>query len=526
MTEGADRLDRISDYLKKNAAEIPDAPATRHNGETLTYQQLDEKVDACAKALIANSIGRGDCVATLCSPCPDFLITFLAAASIGAVWLGLNPKYTPAEYEYVISDAKPKIIFLRSQIGSRHYLDEFEALSNQAIEAFKMVLLDPDASAQRQVVGYQDFVVDGYAVSPENLREVRQGVSPSDAALLVYTSGTTGKPKGALLPHRGLVTCCKVQARYWRADPVRILNFLPINHVGCVGDISSFILVCGGCNIFMEQFDAKGSLKAIAEERVTIWGGIPTTIQMTLDVPDFADFDLSSVQLIAWSGAPASTTLIERMQQVTENLSTSYGLTETVGSVTYVPPGSSFEHLSQTIGQVPSEYEVKLIDAEGGEVDPGCEGEICVRGDFIMLGYLNRPEATDEAIDKDGWLHTGDVAIKRADGLFELVGRKKEMFKSGGYNVYPREIEIALESHPSIAMAAVIGVPDPVFSEVGYAFVLPEVGQNPTARDLVDHCRKTLANYKVPKSFVIENTLPLLPIGKIDKPALKARLKA
>jgi acyl-CoA synthetase (AMP-forming)/AMP-acid ligase II len=186
--------------------------------------------------------------------------------------------------------------------------------------------------------------------------------------------------------------------------------------------------------------------------------------------------------------------------------------------VTYAVGTNDLDILSETIGWPCPAYEFRLASPEGAEVPVGEPGEIQVRGDFIMLGYWNRPEATREAIDTEGWLHTGDLAMQREDGAIRLIGRLKEMFKSGGYNVYPREIEIALEAHPAVRLAAVLGVPDPVYTEVGHAFVMAE---GVSEEELREHCRARLANYKVPKRFVISADLPLLPIGKIDKRALR-----
>jgi fatty-acyl-CoA synthase len=364
----------------------------------------------------------------------------------------------------------------------------------------------------------------GALVSNEELARARALVDPGDAAMLVYTSGTTGRPKGAMLPHRGLVKCSEVQAKIWTADPLRILNNFPINHVGCVGDICCYVLVSGGTIVFMEQFEPAEIPGTIQRERITVYGQIPAMFSMTLEAADRragwrAGSVLKSVQIIIWSGAAASRELILKLREITPRMSSSYGLTESVGSVTYVRDTDDLEILADTIGWPHPAYEFRLASPEGEPVPVGEPGEIQVRGDFIMLGYLNRPEATREAIDDEGWLHTGDLAVERPDGAIKLIGRLKEMFKSGGYNVYPREIEIALEAHPAVRLAAVISVPDPLYVEVGHAFV---VADGVTDDQLREHCRTRLANYKVPKRFTIAAELPLLPIGKVDKRALKA----
>ena len=512
---------RITDFLERWATAAPEREAAVLGDLRITYAELERRVDRVARALLAAGVKRGDRVATLSTPHPDFYITFLASSSIGAMWLGLNPRYTLDELKYVVEDAQPTVIFARTRIGDRDYCADLVELcrgSKRDLVAFG----DEDLPARAEPFGM--FEGRGTLVSDEELAQARALVEPGDAAMLVYTSGTTGRPKGAMLPHRGLVKCSEVQSKIWTADPLRILNNFPINHVGCVGDICCYVLVSGGTIVFMEQFEPDKIPAVIERERITAYGQIPAMFAMTLESVRRSDGqtvrpDFSSVQIIIWSGAAASRELILKLREITPRMSSSYGLTESVGSVTYVQDTDDLEILSDTIGWPHPAYEFRLASPDGTPVPVGEPGEIQVRGDFIMLGYLNRPEATREAIDDAGWLHTGDLAVARPDGAIRLIGRLKEMFKSGGYNVYPREIEIALEAHPAVRLAAVIGVPDPLYVEVGHAFV---VATGVTDDELREHCRTRLANYKVPKRFTIANDLPLLPIGKVDKRALRA----
>ncbi|NND83516.1 MAG: AMP-binding protein, partial [Acidimicrobiia bacterium] len=231
----------------------------------------------------------------------------------------------------------------------------------------------------------------------------------------------------------------------------------------------------------------------------------------------FREFDLSSVEYIIWSGAAAPEPLLEVLATFDATLATSYGMTETVGSVTYTDLDAGFEVLANTIGKPDPRYEVKVMRPDGTESEVGEEGEIWVRGDCRMLGYFNREDATKETIDPDGWLHTGDLAFMRPDGNLTLVGRLSEMYKSGGYNVYPREVEMVLEDHEALVLAAVVGVPDPLYREVGFAFVQAQPGASVDLDGLRAYCRTRLANYKVPKHFEVIEEMPFLPVGKIDK---------
>jgi acyl-CoA synthetase (AMP-forming)/AMP-acid ligase II len=346
-------------------------------------------------------------------------------------------------------------------------------------------------------------------------------VKPEDAALIVYTSGSTGSPKGALLSHRAIVRTCREQCAHWWAEPFRILGNLPINHVGMAVQGSCQALVAGGTLVFMERFQPDRMPDVIARDNVTIIHQVATMYQIMLDRDGFDPDKLRSLQKIIWSGAPAPLDLIARLREITPHLHTSYGSTEVGGEVLFTVEGADDETLATTVGYPPDEYRVRLADEAGTPVADGDSGEIQVRSDTVMNGYFDRTGDTEAAFTPDGWLRTGDVGQRRPQGDYRIVGRIKEMFKSGGYNIYPREIELAIEAHPGVAAAAVIAVPDPVFVEVGRAYLLAEKGIVLDPHEIERHCRERLSNYKVPKSFEIRTELPMLPIGKIDKKALQ-----
>jgi len=511
----APALRLISDYPRYWATVRPDAEAVVFETSRWTYGELADRVDRCACALLAHGIRPGDRVATLSPPHPDYYVTFLAAVSIGAIWLGLNPRYQIRELEYVVNDAGPRLVFARTVIGDRSYHEELAALTAACRSIERTVLLDSGTS-------YSDFLAAGHAVSAGALAAVRAAIDPREACLIVYTSGTTGKPKGALIHQAGLIKVARVQYAIWPIDPARAINNLPINHIGCIGDITCDTLVPGGTLVFQEQFDPGAMLDLVERERITLFGHVPTALQLIVSHPRFETTDFSAVQLIIWEGAAAPAELIERLRKKCGQLANAYGMTETVGSVTFTFDTDSSEVLANSVGWPVPEYDLRIAGPDGTPVPPGSPGEVQVRGDFVTLGYWNRPDATAELFTADGWLRTGDLAEERPDGAYRLIGRLKEMYKSGGYNVYPREIELVLEAHPDVAMAAVIGVPDPLYQEVGHAFVLPHAGHRPpSAESLERHCRSQLANYKVPKRFTVTTEFPMLPIGKVDKQALK-----
>jgi acyl-CoA synthetase (AMP-forming)/AMP-acid ligase II len=516
------RLEAVSDYLRHYAQATPDAEALKGGGRRYTYAQLNAAVDRAARALVAAGVGRGDRVATLSTPHPDFWILFLATASVGAIWLGLNPRYSREELAYVVGDADPSLILGRTRIGDRDFTADLGALASEGVAAPRpLIALDGPAPGMWSLT---EFLQVGEDVPLADLEAARAGVGGRQACLLVYTSGTTGRPKGAVLHHQGLIATNLTRLSFARATPARIVTFLPINHVGCVGDTGCTILLAGGCLILQEQFEPQQTLRLMVEERATIWGNVPTTFQLCLDQENFSDFDLSALQLITWGGARMPAELIPRLAAICPHLATDYGMTETIGSITYTEPGDDHEILSETVGRPAPEFEVRIATPEGAPCAVGVEGEVQVRGPFVMLEYWRRPDATAAAIDAEGWLHTCDLAIERPDGRYRLVGRLSEMFKSGGYNVYPREVEQALEAHPAVAAAAVVGVADKLYGEAGFGFVQLEPGAQAQASELRDFCRQRLANYKVPKAIEVLDALPLLPLGKIDKGALRRRL--
>lgn len=513
---------RISDFVAWWAERTPDAEAMVLDGARTSYAAFNAQIDALAKALLAAGVGKGDRVATLCPPSPDYFVAFLASASIGAIWLGLNPRYQLDELSYVVGDSEPVVLLARSQIGKRDYRADLAALVKAAPSVRAVAIVDAqDGAGVDGAVGLESFLATGAEVCDAALATARANCGGRDPCMIVYTSGSTGRPKGALLHHEGIAEFSLGQNRVWPVNPLRVLNYFPINHVGCVIDVSCPALVAGGAIVFLEHFDPARSLELMQAEKVTLWGSVPSVFQLQFALPDFADYDLSAVKTIMWGGAAMPRETIARLLDYGLPLATNYGLTESSSAITVIPPTRDIDILSTTVGWPFEGTEIRLVDRQGREVADGEEGELHSRSRYNMLGYWRRPEATAEVLLEGGWMATGDIARKNPDGSYSIRGRVKEMYKSGGYNVYPREVENAIEAHDAVEMAAVVSVPDPVWQEVGVAYVLP--GAPVTAEALAAHCRERLANYKLPKLFVIVDDLPLLPIGKVDKVTLKKR---
>ena len=512
---------RISDYLYQHAEKTPAREAVSIGNNMQSYADLLGRVEDCARGLLALGIKKGDRVATLSPPHPDYFIIFLATTAIGGIWLGLNPRYTRTELEHVISDSEPSVVFTRSRTDNRQYLEEMQDIRGK-VRSIENVIALGNGSARPPAYTYSDFLLNGNKIGAADLADAQRDVTSMDAAFLVYTSGTTGKPKGAVLHHYGAIRHAHVQMALRSSGPIRMINPYPINHIAGIIACSVYCLVTGGTGYYLEKFDPGTVLRTIAEKRISVWGGVPVMLQKVLDHPDFSSTDLSSINEISCSGGTASKTLLERIsREICPAITTMYALTEAAGAATAIPSTDDVDLLAESVGKPLADCKFRLVDESGKEVRQGVPGEILIRGPFIMKEYWRLPEATAQAIDSEGWLHTKDVAVERDDGNIVLVGRLSDMYKSGGYNVYPKEIEQALEAHPSVNIACVVGVADPVYDEVGYAFVTPAPGQSVDQLSLLDHCREYLANYKVPKYLVSEASLPLLPNNKPDKRSLK-----
>jgi len=519
MIQSLEDLQRLDQLVAYWAQATPDACACVSGDLRLSYAALEARIDAVAKALLAAGVCKGDRIATLSPPNADFLICLLATASVGGIWQGLNPRYQIEELKYVVTDSAPKILLSRTRIGDRSFAAEIQALRNAAPSLMAVVTLEDDEVIDGGVT-LAAFEAEGAHVSDVELAEARAAVSVDDPCLIVYTSGSTGRPKGALLPHRSIVRFGVRQNRVWPISPLIGLNYFPINHVACVCDVSAPILAAGGTLVFLEQFDARKSLELMEREGVTLWASVVSTFQMQFALPDFASFDLSRVQLIMWGGAAAPEPLVRRLLEIAPRLATNYGMTETMISTT-TPPTDDLDQLLNTVGSAFPGVEIRLVREDGMDADTGEPGEIWVRSEYNLLEYWRRPEATADAITADGFFKTGDVAVRRADGNYRISGRLKEMYKSGGYNVYPREIEMVLEEFPNVLQAVVVSIPNPLWQEVGVAYIVP--GGDMSIGQLEQTCRAHLANYKVPKHFIIESDLPLLPVGKVDRVMLARR---
>jgi len=496
----------LDSYVGHFAASSPAAEACVHGTSRLTHAELEGRVSRLAGALIRGGLAAGDRLAVLSTPRPEYLILINAILRAGGIYVGLNPRHTPAEMAYVLRLTSPARLFcLREAYGI--------ALAEMLTKACTLAGIGGTAVP----FSTPDDLPAGESCPAGSIL-----IAPEAPAVIVFTSGTTGRPKGATLHHSGLIRSALSQWEHLAVPRQRMLSNLPVNHVGCVLNLTYGTLVGGGTLIFQEKFDAGDALRLIEAERINTWLQVPAMFQMVVSHPDFERRDLSSLEAICAGGGALPASVIAALRRTGARLYTEYGQTEVMSTVAFADHGTNDHDLATTVGRFDPHFDIRIADEIGQPVPQGSIGEIQARGDCVMRGYWNDPDATKATFTVDDWLKTGDLARQRPDGLVEIKGRISDMIKSGGYNLYPREIEMALETHPAVEMVAVVGVPDPTFGEAAHAVVTPRPGVAIDADAAKSWCAKTLANYKIPREFHRLDAFPRLPNGKINRKLLAA----
>jgi acyl-CoA synthetase (AMP-forming)/AMP-acid ligase II len=488
-----------------------------------SYGQLSEDIDTAARAVIAAGIQPGDRVAIWAPNVHEWVAASLGTLAAGGVVVPLNTRYRGREAAYILNRSGARLLFTITGFLDTDYPALLKDQDTPALE--QTVLLR--GRGTRKLTSWKKFLEAGEEVPPESVRDREAAIGPDEVSDIMFTSGTTGHPKGVMCTHGQGLRTFETWSRILgleRGDRYLIVN--PFFHTfGYKAGILSAIMR-GATIIPHAVFDAEQVLRRIPQERVTMLPGPPALFQTILNHPELVSTDVSSLRLCATGAAAIPVSMIERMwKELTfENIVTAYGLTEATGVVTMCRPGDDATTIATTSGRAIDDVEVRIVDADGVELPRGEPGEIVVRGFNVMKGYLDDPEQTAEAIDEDGWLHTGDIGAMDEAGNIDITDRLKDMFIVGGFNAYPAEIENDLVEHDAIAQAAVVGMPDDRLGEVGCAFLVQATGSSvPNNDELRDWCRDRMANFKVPRHFEWVEAFPTNPSGKVLKHELRER---
>jgi fatty-acyl-CoA synthase len=482
-------------------------------GRRYTYADLNARANRLANFLRDRlGVAKGDRVSLLAHNSVVYLDLLYGLAKIGAIFAPLNWRLSASELAYIVNDAEPKVL-----IAGPDFLPALEALRPQ-VQVPHWVSLE--GAAIEGAWSYEAETGRASGAEPE-----RPPLDDDDAACLLYTSGTTGRPKGAMIPHRQVLWNCINTAISWglREDDVSPV-LTPLFHAGGLFAFLTPILYVGGRLVLARQFDPEESLRLIVSEKCTVILGVPTLFQMWMNSPQSAS-DFRHVRFFISGGAPCPPQLMEAWRkQKGVVFRQGFGLTE-VGVNCFSMSDEDSVARSGSVGKPIFHSEMRLMDPETGrDVPAGQAGELLIRGPHVCLGYWRNPAATAEAI-RDGWFHTGDMARRDDDGFFYIVGRYKDMLKSGGENIYAAEVEAVFREHPAVADAALIGLPDEKWGEVGLLVVMLKPGQSATPEALLALAQGRLARYKLPKRLVFD-TLPYSPYGKVIKAELKKKYAA
>jgi fatty-acyl-CoA synthase len=517
----------FAQVLARTAARFPDHDALVFPwlNHRRSYRDFYAEVCRLARALLALGVARGEHIGIWATSWPQWVVTQFAAASVGAVLVNINPSYRAHELAYVLAQADIATLLLTDRFKGSDYFDLLASICPE-LPAAACPRLRHVVSIQRVkrpgMLNW-DELLDRADATPEAELDRRQAeVGPQDMVNIQYTSGTTGFPKGAMLTHRNLLlNAYHVGRRLAFTDRDRLAIPVPFYHCfGCV--MGTLMCVVHGAAMVVpaESFDAGATLQAIQDEHCTGVYGVPTMFIAELHHPRFAEFDLRSLRTGIMAGSPCP---VEVMRAVVERMGAreitiAYGLTEASPVITQTTASDSLEHRVGTVGKTLPGLEVRVV-APGtlAPLPPGQPGELIVRGHGVMKGYYNKPAETADALTPDGWLHTGDLAVLTADGYYRITGRIKDMIIRGGENVYPREIEEFLYTHPAVADVQVVGLPDERFGEEVCAWVRLKPGAALTEAGLREFCRGKIAHYKVPRYVVFVDEFPTTVTGKVQK---------
>ena len=528
----------FDDLLQKQ----PDHPFIMYpdRGLLWTYADFYERTDRMAKGLLAIGVGKGDHVGIWARNVPEWLTLMFATAKIGAVLVTINTNYKIHEAEYVMRQSDMHTIAIVDGQRDVSFIDiiyqlvpELKEQPRGHLKSKHLPILKNvvyiGQEKQRGMYNTSELFQLGNSQSDEQLQTAKTGLDRHETINMQYTSGTTGFPKGVMLSHRNILNNgFYIGERQNLTSEDRVCIPVPLFHCfGCVLGIMA-VFSHGATAVMVEQFDPLLVLASVQKAKATALYGVPTMYFAELNHPMFNMFDLSSLRTGIMSGTLCPVELMRRVmtEMHMPEITIPYGLTEAAPVFIMSGVNDSIERRCTTVGTGQPHIEIKLIDPETGNVvPPNTPGEICCRGYNVMKGYYNMPEETARAIDSEGWLHSGDLGEVDEEGYYKITGRLKDMIIRGGENIYPREIEEFLMSHPNVEQAEVVGIPDQRYGEIAGAFIIPALGKSVSEEELREFCRQNIAFYKTPAHFFIVKEFPQTASGKIQKFKLREQAR-
>jgi fatty-acyl-CoA synthase len=497
----------IAEAFRETVERLPEQLAliSRHQNVRLTFAELSAEVERAARGLAGLGVGARDRIGLWSTNCVEWVVLNLACARIGAVLVNVNPAYRAYELSFVLRKSGMKALFL----WERDSRSDYKAIIEEALAQGHYAL--------EHIVYFGTDSWDGMLGNGAGLAGA--DVSAEDVTNIQYTSGTTGSPKGVLLTHSNLLNNASVIAGGMKiTEWDRVAVPVPLYH--CFGSVAgTLVMVVKGATMILPSatFDPLATMQAIHEERATAIYGVPTMFIAELGHAEFRRFDFCSLRTGVMAGAPCPIEVMKRVvnEMHCPEMTIMYGQTESSPVITMSSVEDSLERRVSTVGAACPNTEVKIVSPAGETVPVGERGELCTRGYLVMKGYDQEPEATKRAIDEDGWLHTGDLATMRPDGYFRVTGRAKDMIIRGGENIYPREVEEFLYTHPKVADVQVIGLPDATLGETVAAWI--RVKEPCTEDEIWEHCRGRIAHFKIPQFIRFVDVFPMTVTGKIQK---------
>jgi fatty-acyl-CoA synthase len=507
--------------LDRAAKSAPEKTAYFFLGRQYTFRAVDEQSDRLASGLLRLGLRKADRIGVIALNQPEWVITYFAAAKIGATVVGLNVRYRETELNYMLNQSESKAVVCLAALGDlMDYVGFFDRFRSKVPSVEHFIFIGGQGFE-----GSRSF--DALANAPTDrpaLEAAKASVRPEDVMMIIYTSGTTGIPKGAAVTNGSQLAAARAQAEHTRVGPEDLVQVAaPLNHVGGITCGILTMMLAGGAVELIPVFDPNVVIERANANPPTVMAGVPTMHVLLLMNDKFGSMNRERVRLVITGGSNAEPSLLESLykafpQATIMNL---YGLSESSGALVMSPWDCDFGSTVKSIGKPIGGFQVKVADKEGRELPQGEIGELHFRGEAIAAGYFRMPGETAAVFDAEGWLHTGDLGYLDEKGYIVLMGRLKEMYLQGGFNVYPVEVENLISKHPKVALVAGIGVPDPVLGEIGRYYIVPKPGEEVGEEEIKAYCRERLADYKVPKQVVFRAELPMTPVGKILKSKLK-----